>query len=186
MPSLGRCSSLRGVTPRPLSRYPSGPEFIPCPHHPLCSACARWCIVVQVDLRSATEIERDELIHAGVYDGFMTIEDDDLRIWDGHTWDKTMARRINELFCGGSVEMEGGEEGDEPRGVGGESKSKSKSKRRYFVSLIDESVYKKAVFFRLRRRHKVCRESWEERVRSSVDAAEIEAPSKLRWKRGRE
>lgn len=33
-------------------------------------------------------------------------------------------------------------------------------RRRYFVSLIDESIYKKGVFQRLRRRHKVRAETW--------------------------
>lgn len=103
----------------------------------------------QVDLRSATEIERDELIHADVYEGFVTIGGDKPVSWEGPAWDKVMAQRINELFWGGKVEVEGSEaEGEDIDGDPG-------ARRRYFVSLIDESIYKKGVFQRLRRRHKV-------------------------------
>ncbi|CAN0464510.1 unnamed protein product, partial [Ectocarpus sp. 12 AP-2014] len=67
-----------------------------------------------VDLRSATELGHDELIHGDVYEGF--------------------------------VNVGGGDHSGTGVSVG---------LARYFVSLIDESIYKKGVFQRLRRRHKV-------------------------------
>lgn len=47
------------------------------------------------------------------------------------------------------------EEGNGACGDGGGGDGSGDSRRRYFVSLIDEGIYKKGVFQRLRRRHKV-------------------------------
>lgn len=51
--------------------------------------------------------------------------------------------------------MEEGNETAAWAAVDGDTGSEGKRRRRYFVSLIDESIYKKGVFQRLRRRHKV-------------------------------
>lgn len=95
---------------------------------------------MQVDLRSATELEKDELIHADVYQGFVNVgpPEQGTGVWEGPLWDEAMMEEsLSEDFMGTGT------------GKGGDSR------RRYFVSLIDESIYKKGVFQRLRRRHKV-------------------------------
>lgn len=77
---------------------------------------------------------------------------------EGPAWDEAIQGESNEALpvqgkVGGvSAGAGGAEEGvvvEEHNGGG------SEKKRRYFVSLIDESIYKKGIFQRLRRRHKV-------------------------------
>lgn len=92
----------------------------------------------QVDLRSARELEQDELIHGDMYEGFVNVwgADGGAGAWGaGGVWDEDVVE--DEISSGAT----GG-------GLGSR-------KRRYFVSLIDESIYRKGVFQRLRRRHKV-------------------------------
>ncbi|CAN0164739.1 unnamed protein product, partial [Laminaria digitata] len=97
-----------------------------------------------VDLRSATELERDELIHGDMYEGFVNVRDVDrgTGAWEGGcVWDE------------GAVE-DGSSSGAVAAAAGAVEGGEGLRRRRYFVSLIDESVYKKGVFQRLRRRHK--------------------------------
>lgn len=107
--------------------------------HP--SLCFNYPALTQVDLRSATEVEQDELIHADIYRGFVNVgpPEQGTGVWEGPLWDVAMKEESNHRddFMGTDT------------GKGGDSR------RRYFVSLIDESIYKKGVFQRLRRRHKV-------------------------------
>ncbi|CAM9730061.1 unnamed protein product [Ectocarpus fasciculatus] len=113
-----------------------------------------------VDLRSATELGHDELIHGDVYEGFVNVGGGDhsgTGVSEGPGWDEAIQEENNKALPvqskigGASIGAEGAEEGvvvEELNGGG------SEKKRRYFVSLIDESIYKKGVFQRLRRRHK--------------------------------
>ncbi|CAN0229905.1 unnamed protein product [Ectocarpus sp. 12 AP-2014] len=113
-----------------------------------------------VDLRSATELGHDELIHGDVYEGFINVGGGDhsgTGVSEGPAWDEAIQGESNEALPvqgnagGASAGAGGAEEGvvvEEDDGGGLEKK------RRYFVSLIDESIYKKGVFQRLRRRHK--------------------------------
>lgn len=91
----------------------------------------------QVDLRSATELERDKLIHGGMYEGFVSVGGLGTGVWEGQEWDQS-GREENEKAL--------------PKTGNGDD---GVLRKRYFVSLIDESVYKKGVFQRMRRRHKV-------------------------------
>eukprot|EP00903_Cladosiphon_okamuranus_P008461 g8129.t1 len=94
-----------------------------------------------VDLRSATELGHDELIHGDVYEGFINVgggEHGGTGVWEGPTWDEAIVEDSNP--AAGTVD---GDTGSERR----------RRRRRYFISLIDESIYKKGVFQRLRRRH---------------------------------
>ncbi|CAM9714067.1 unnamed protein product, partial [Hapterophycus canaliculatus] len=95
-----------------------------------------------VDLRSGTELGKDELIHGDVYEGFVNVgggEHGGTGVWEGPAWDEAILEESAGALSGGtSVEGKDG---------GG-------SRRRYFISLIDESIYKKGVFQRLSRRHK--------------------------------
>lgn len=90
----------------------------------------------KIDLRSATELGNDVSIQSDIYNGFVSIGDGS-RLSNGYVAD-----------------VEAGESnGDE--GGGCFEEARQGSRRRYFVSLIDEGVYKKGVFQRLRRRYKV-------------------------------
>lgn len=108
----------------------------------VCRTCSRRVFFVfQVDLRSATELGRDELIHGDIYEGFVNVgggEHGGTGVWEGPAWDEAIL-----------------EESNETASSGGAAAGLDRRKRRYFVSLIDESIYKKGVFQRLRRRHKV-------------------------------
>lgn len=109
---------------------------VPCKH------AARRCPVPQVDLRSLKEICRDELLHADVYRGFVNI--------GRHTLTDALEHPTSDdSVVHAGVDRPGGSEqvyvGDEEEG----------GRRRYFVSLIDEGVYKKGVFQRMRKRQKV-------------------------------
>lgn len=99
----------------------------------------------QVDLRSGKELGKDELIHGDVYEGFVNVgggEYGGTGVWEGPEWDEAVSEEsVGAFLEGTSGEMAG--------------KDQEGSRRRYFVSLIDESIYKKGVFQRLRRRHKV-------------------------------
>ena len=99
----------------------------------------------QVDLRSAKELERDEFLHGDMYKGFVNVAGVDGRAgaWGGGgVWDEGAVQ--DENSSGAAVAVGGA--------AGG---GKGLRRRRYFVSLIDESIYRKGVFQRLRRRHKV-------------------------------
>lgn len=103
-----------------------------------------------MDLRSATERGRDKLIDADVYKDFAIVHGEEAGSGGGAVWDSVLTRRINDLLWGIGLELQaGGSDGH------GEPAAEHGPRRRYFVSLIDESVYKKGVFQRLRRRHKV-------------------------------
>lgn len=125
----------------------------------------------QVDLRSATELEKDQFIHAEVYRGFENVgnKDSDSNtskrraasrytkdtlqgMWETQpAWSKAMFDEVAEAFSNGDAgdaEPLDGEDGNAEEEGG-------TSRRRYFVSLIDEGIYKKGVFQRLRGRHKV-------------------------------
>ena len=98
----------------------------------------------QVDLRSATELGHDELIHGDIYEGFVNVgggEHGGTGVWEGPAWDEAIVEESNETVAAGTID--------------GDAGSERRRRRRYFVSLIDESIYKKGVFQRLRRRHKV-------------------------------
>ena len=95
----------------------------------------------QVDLRSATELGKDCSIDGYVYNGFVNIGDGGA-VWDGST-------PSDEAAVGGRRDCGDGRR-EETKGSNTHC-----GRRRYFVSLIDEDVYKKGVFQRLRRRHKV-------------------------------
>lgn len=112
-----------------------------------------YSYVCQVDLRSATELGHDELIHGDIYDGFVNVgggEHGGTGVWEGPAWDEAIVEESNETAAlgGASAVAAGTVNGD----TGSERRRR---RRRYFVSLIDESIYKKGVFQRLRRRHKV-------------------------------
>ncbi|CAM9735002.1 unnamed protein product [Ascophyllum nodosum] len=93
-----------------------------------------------VDLRSATELGKDCSIDGYVYNGFVNIGDGGA-VWDGST-------PSDEAAVGGRRDCGDGRR-EETKGSNTHC-----GRRRYFVSLIDEDVYKKGVFQRLRRRHK--------------------------------
>lgn len=101
-------------------------------------------VFFQVDLRSATELGHDELIHGDIYEGFVNVgrgEHGGTGVWEGPAWDEAIVEESNETVAAGTID--------------GDAGSERRRRRRYFVSLIDESIYKKGVFQRLRRRHKV-------------------------------
>ncbi|CAM9557151.1 unnamed protein product [Sphacelaria rigidula] len=68
-------------------------------------------------------------------------------------WSKTILREFDEGFLSGEEGQADPLMNGAGKTVDGEEREDG-SKRRYFVSLIDESIYKKGVFQRLRRRHK--------------------------------
>lgn len=89
---------------------------------------------VFIDLRSPTEIEEDENIRASIYDGFKN-----------YYYDKKTGRfdtDVETATSESSANMSTGSDG-------------AVVKQRFFVSLIDESVIKKGIFKRLRKRTKV-------------------------------
>lgn len=141
--------------------------------------CCCFCLVLgpKVDLRSAKELERDELLHSDVYRGFENIMgSQQWRAYKNHQRERqqqprrsrednmptqlvpdTMEEALPAFNKSMFTEMTGmfwnGDEGTaEPSD--GEDLDRG-SRRRFFVSLIDESIYRKGVFQRLRRRHKV-------------------------------
>lgn len=100
-----------------------------------------------MDLRSNTELGKDEHIHGDIYEGFVNVGGGKYGatgVWEGPAWDEA----ILEESIGGLLE------GTSPAKVV-EKEIGEGPRRRYFISLIDESIYKKGVFQRLRRRHKV-------------------------------
>ncbi len=113
----------------------------------------------QVDLRSATELGGDELIHGDVYEGFVNIgggEHGGTGVWEGPAWDEA----VNEGGAAAAVTAAAAAaaaaaEAEAEAGLEAREEDMGSGRRRYFVSLIDESIYKKGVFQRLRRRHKV-------------------------------
>lgn len=115
---------------------------------------------LQVDLRSATELGHDELIHGDVYEGFVNVgggEHGATGVWEGPEWDEAIVEES--VSSHGAAATLGGAAAVLGGAVDGEDAG-SDRRRRYFVSLIDESIYKKGVFQRLRRRHKVRAVEW--------------------------
>ncbi|CAM9759972.1 unnamed protein product, partial [Choristocarpus tenellus] len=90
-----------------------------------------------IDLRSRTETMMDKQLHSHVYRDYVDVE---LNLRG-----RTSGEKAAWVWPGG-------------RGVGGGGGNRSviqeDSRRRYFVSLIDESIYKKGIFQKLRKRHK--------------------------------
>jgi len=84
-----------------------------------------------------------------VYEGFVNIGGDEhggTGVWEGPAWDEAV-KEEGAATTTGAAEAEAG--------MAAQEEDMGSGRRRYFVSLIDESIYKKGVFQRLRRRHKV-------------------------------
>ena len=107
---------------------------------------------VLIDLRSPTEIEEDENIKASIYEGYTN-----------YYYDKKTGRfntnivKTSELSSQGAT-AEAATAATEATVTA--TVDKENNKKRFFVSLIDESVIKKGIFKRLRKRTKVLLETF--------------------------